>query len=337
MAMNRLIGHTRSNTQATSWGKQEANGRWVASASRGGGVDKRTVGRSSVTRWDVTTSRCEWRRGSRMHTWDSGAMIWYVRTSRQKRGKREEIRQQTSGGSLSRGRGGVLRGRKAEAAWQQWYDNQLANKRPTGGNVFADKRRWIVDRMRSGSSVTRGIVTISWRHQRTRGGSVYKGVGTLNGWEVEVVRQEDKRMRQHVVKMTGGGGCGATRGDTTTSQGKLEKWIGGGHTGWQLADKRRRRSVTFTKRWNVCLTKFALLDFMWYVMFLCFRVQFRTKQMKCFFAYVICWISYHICLYVFMFLGMLQFRDVVILWHLSVLRGQSVIIKTKIGDQPCEP
>jgi hypothetical protein len=35
-----------------------------------------------------------------------------------------------------------------------------------------------------------------------------------------------------------------------------------------------------------------------YVIFLCFPVQFRTKQMKCFFAYVMLNI---ICLYVFMF------------------------------------
>jgi hypothetical protein len=41
-----------------------------------------------------------------------------------------------------------------------------------------------------------------------------------------------------------------------------------------------------------------------YVMFLCFRVQFRTKQMKCFFAYVMLNI---ICLNVFMFLEMLQY------------------------------
>ncbi len=42
-----------------------------------------------------------------------------------------------------------------------------------------------------------------------------------------------------------------------------------------------------------------------YVMFLCFWVQFRTKQTKCFFAYVMLNI---ICLYDFMFLGMLQCR-----------------------------
>jgi hypothetical protein len=41
-----------------------------------------------------------------------------------------------------------------------------------------------------------------------------------------------------------------------------------------------------------------------YAMFLCFLMQFRTKQAKCFFAYVMLNI---ICLYAFMFLGMLQY------------------------------
>jgi hypothetical protein len=59
------------------------------------------------------------------------------------------------------------------------HDNQLANKRPTRGEAFADKRQWIIKRMRSSSRETRGIVTISWRHQRTRGGGVYKVGGTL--------------------------------------------------------------------------------------------------------------------------------------------------------------
>jgi hypothetical protein len=32
--------------------------------------------------------------------------------------------------------------------------------------------------IRSGSGATKGVVTISWRHQRTRGGGVYKAGGT---------------------------------------------------------------------------------------------------------------------------------------------------------------
>jgi hypothetical protein len=43
-----------------------------------------------------------------------------------------------------------------------------------------------------------------------------------------------------------------------------------------------------------------------YVMLLCFPVQFRTKQTKCFFAYVMLNIIY---LYVFMFSGMLHYLN----------------------------
>jgi hypothetical protein len=63
---------------------------------------------------------------------------------------------------MTRGRGSVLKRREAVAAQQQGqHDNQLANKRSTGGETFADRRRWIVERTRSGSSTMRGIVTIS--------------------------------------------------------------------------------------------------------------------------------------------------------------------------------
>jgi hypothetical protein len=44
--------------------------------------------------------------------------------------------------------------------------------------AFADRRWWIVERTRSGSSATRGIVTKSRRHQWTRGGGVLKACGT---------------------------------------------------------------------------------------------------------------------------------------------------------------
>jgi hypothetical protein len=40
---------------------------------------------------------------------------------------------------------------------------------------------------------------------------------------MEDERQEEERMRQRVVKMTGGGGCGVTKDNATTSQGKLER------------------------------------------------------------------------------------------------------------------
>ncbi len=54
-----------------------------------------------------------------------------------------------------------------------------------------------------------------------------------------------------------------------------------------------------------------------YVMFLCFWVQFGTKQTKCVFAYVMLNI---ICLYVFMCLGMLHFPLIkIILFHFGIL------------------
>ncbi len=77
---------------------------------------------------------------------------------------------------------------------------------------------------------------------------------------MEDERQEDERMRRRVVKTTGGDGCGATKDDAITSQGKLERL--------RLAvgrQERRRRTITIllpSERWNVSLTRFALLDFM---------------------------------------------------------------------------
>jgi hypothetical protein len=74
--------------------------------------------------------------------------------------------------------------------------------------------------------------------------------------------------------------------------------------------ERRRRTAryTFTKRAVECvfdqICSFGLYVIR-YVMLLCFQVHFRTKQMKCFLAYVMLNI---ICLYVFLFSGMLQYR-----------------------------
>jgi hypothetical protein len=74
----------------------------------------------------------------------------------------------------------MSRGQEAAAAQQQgWHNNHLANKRPMGGEGFADKRWWILGRMRSSSGATRSIVTISWRHQQTRGGGILKAGSTL--------------------------------------------------------------------------------------------------------------------------------------------------------------
>ncbi len=121
---------------------------------------------------------------------------------------------------------------------------------------------------------------------------------------MEDARQEEERMRRHVVKTTGGGGCGGTKDDATTSQGKLERWMGSGHPGWQLADKGGgggRLRYSFTKRAVECvfdqICSFGL-NVISYVMFLCFQVHFRTKQTTCCLAYVI---KYHmfLCFYVF--------------------------------------
>jgi hypothetical protein len=59
-----------------------------------------------------------------------------------------------------------------------------------------------------------------------------------------------------------------------------------------------------------------------YVMFLCLWVQFRTKQTKCFFAYVMLNI---ICLYVFMFLGMLHYVEIPLLPPMHLLKYSSRI------------
>jgi hypothetical protein len=144
-------------------------------------------------------------------------------------------------------------------------------------------------------------MTISWRHQLTRGGGIYKAGITLKQWEVEVARKEDKRMSQCVVKTTGGNGCSTTRRDTTTSQGKLEWWIGGGLPGWQLApDKRQRSRVTFTKWWNVYLTKFAHLDFFYKICYVFYVFGCNLGQNKRNVFYIK-YIKYHIslCFYVF--------------------------------------
>ncbi len=64
---------------------------------------------------------------------------------------------------------------------------------------------------------------------------------------------------------------------------------------------------TFTKQAVECvfdqICSFGLYVIR-YVMFLCFQVHFRTKQMKCFLAYVMLIIT---CFYVFMFSGMLHY------------------------------
>ncbi len=102
------------------WTRGKWDGRWVASASRGGGVDERTVGGSSMTRWDATTSQCEW--------WEAEAACWKderrrrcdnrgdTTTSWRIRGQREGRRLQTGGGGSLRGR--EVAAARREASWQ---------------------------------------------------------------------------------------------------------------------------------------------------------------------------------------------------------------------------
>ena len=75
---------------------------------------------------------------------------------------------------------------------------------------------------------------------------------------------------------------------------------------WQTREAEEDGYDTFTKRAVECvfdqICSFGLYVIR-YVMFLCFQVHFRTKQTKCFLAYVMLNI---ICFYVFMFSGMLQ-------------------------------
>ncbi len=48
-------------------------------------------------------------------------------------------------------------------------DNQLENKRQTGGEASADKRWWSVERTRGDGSMPRGIATTSWQMRDKRG------------------------------------------------------------------------------------------------------------------------------------------------------------------------
>jgi hypothetical protein len=76
--------------------------------------------------------------------------------------------------------------------------------------------------------------------------------------------------------------------------------MGGGHPGWQLADEAEEEGYFYQVVECVFdqICSFGLYVIR-YVMFLCIRVQFRTKQMKCFFF--ICNVKYHmsLCFYVF--------------------------------------
>ncbi len=68
-----------------------------------------------------------------------------------------------------------------------------------------------------------------------------------------------------------------------------------------------------------------------YVMFLCFQVQFRTKQMNNFFAYVMLNI---ICLYVFMFSGMLH--SLIIYYEFGNKRHEILESSWKVSGRVCK-
>ncbi len=97
---------------------------------------------------------------------------------------------------------------------------------------------------------------------------------------------------------------------------------------WQTREAEKDGYDTFTKQVVECvfdqICSFGLYVIR-YVMFLCFKVHFRTKQTKCFLAYVMLNI---ICFYVFMFSGMLHYDplvDVCILYNLTLFYSISFI------------
>jgi hypothetical protein len=92
---------------------------------------------------------------------------------------------------------GALREQEEAVEQEQGqHDNQLANKRQTGGEASADRRRQSVKRMRGSGSTTRGILTTSWQTRgKKRGGAggprgsgVLKAGGTSRQQEVEVAQ-----------------------------------------------------------------------------------------------------------------------------------------------------
>ncbi len=129
---------------------------------------------------------------------------------------------------------------------QGGHNNQKVNMRQTGGEVSLDKRQQSVKKSRGGSGMMIGVMATSLHMRgkggggtsRQKGGSVLKAGAASRQEEVKVARQEDKRRRQCIVKMRGKGGGkgGVTRGNLTTSQGKLE--VNGRRTFKGLVDKR---------------------------------------------------------------------------------------------------
>jgi hypothetical protein len=94
-------------------------------------------------------------------------------------------------------------------------------------------------------------------------------------------------MRQRIVKTTGGGGCGTTKDDAKRGEWEANTQVGS----WQTREAEEDGiQYTSTKQAMECvfdqICSFGLYVIR-YVMFLCFQMNFRTKQTKCFLAYVI--------------------------------------------------
>jgi hypothetical protein len=135
-------------------------------------------------------------------------------TSRQTSGKRWR--------RIARWRQRVERTRGGGSATQGQRNNQLANKRHSGGQASADKRWRNNERTRGGGGATRGITTTSQKMRVKRGEAPAEKRGRrlesrwqLKTTRVKVVQQEYKRRRQHIVRTRGKGGGG---GQATTGQ-----------------------------------------------------------------------------------------------------------------------
>ncbi len=101
-------------------------------------------------------------------------------TSQQTRGLWEE--KWTRGGGALQGRGIASREQEKVAVQQQGQcDNQLENKRQTGGEVSLDRVGGSIKRTRGGGGTTRGVAITSWQTRGKRGGgtSGQRGGGVL--------------------------------------------------------------------------------------------------------------------------------------------------------------
>ncbi len=116
-------------------------------------------------------------------------------------------------------------GRQVDKRRRRQRDSQSANEGQTGGDG-ASRASGFAKRTRGGGSgAMRGVATTS-RGTRRMGGEapadkrhcVSNASSALIQREAEVLRQEDMRRRQRIIKTRGRGRGGANRCDATTSQ-----------------------------------------------------------------------------------------------------------------------